>query len=137
MWFIAFGIIRPLEELVNTKWYQLVSLIVLYGFQSIWLFGPTLFLIRAWLLYFDMKLSRLIRNHNWIMAINPFFVSNNNWFLNPKNQRFYAKNGKLLCVIGICISISETILSVILYYIFNLFFIANLLIFIVVFIQVK
>ena len=51
-----------------------------------WIFGtfatilPTVYLIRVWLLYFDMKLSQLLKNKNWQMAINPNKISNS-WFL--------------------------------------------------------
>ena len=55
--------------------------------------GTTAYICRIWLLYFDMQLSRSLQNKSWQMAIDPN-IESNNWFLNPKNQRQYGRNGK-------------------------------------------
>ena len=55
--------------------------------------APTLFfwmaiqiyLLRVWLLYFDMQLSQILNNRHWQIVINPMSYTNN-WYLNPKNQ---------------------------------------------------
>ena len=53
------------------------------------------YLVRVWLLFYDMQLNHLLQNKNWQMAINPFRISNN-WYLNPTNQSLFGKNGKYL-----------------------------------------
>lgn len=67
-------------------------------------FGYTLTvaLIRIWLLYFDLQLSRSLTNKSWQMAIDPN-IESKNWFLNPKNQRIYGNDGKQLLFRGLTI----------------------------------
>ena len=73
--------------------------IVPFGF-----FG-TLAVVRCWLFYYDMELSRALRNHRWQMAIDPNIASNN-WFLNVKNQKRYKKaNAKYLLIFGMIVDI--------------------------------
>ena len=61
--------------------------------------GGTCYLLRWWLLYYDMQLSQLLKNKDWQMAIDPNIVSNN-WYLNPKNQRRFGQDGKYLLRFG-------------------------------------
>ena len=89
------------------------------------IFYPTLFLIRVWVLFFDIKLSHLIKNQTWRMAINPTIVSNNNWYLNPKNQRLFANNGKYLCILGYLESVLEVTISAIFLFVLDWRFLAS------------
>ena len=82
-------------------------LIYFFIFIPLIIFNGTIFLNRIWLLYYDMQLSQLMKNHNWRMAINPT-IESNNWFLNPRNQRLFGKNGKFLFIIGLCFTVFET-----------------------------
>ena len=76
---------------------------------------PTLYLMRIWLLYYDTRLSHLLRNKDWQMAINPTIVSNN-WFLNPKNQRLFGQNGHYLFLIGMFVCGIERLIFALLWF---------------------
>lgn len=65
-----------------------------------------LYIIRCWLLYYDMQVSQLLRNKHWQMAINPT-IESKNWFLNPKNQRIARSNGIILLIVGILAAMLE------------------------------
>ena len=69
-------------------------------------FAVSLYVIRAWLLYFDMRVSQLTKNLEWRMAINPTIASNN-WYLNPINQRRFGSNGIYLVLLAIISAIAE------------------------------
>ena len=72
-----------------------------------YMIGPV-FLIRMWLLYYDMQLTQSLQNQHWQMAINPFMVSSN-WFLKSKNQTRYGKSGKYLIIAAVLFAIYQNI----------------------------
>ena len=93
--------------------------------QSIWwigrflatfaMFTPTIYVMRAWLLYYDMRLSQTLKNQHWQMAIDPNLLSKN-WYLNPKNQRRFGNNGYQLLFYGFCLSLCEMSLFYLLWF---------------------
>ena len=73
--------------------------------------GVQIHCIRVWLLYFNLRISQILKNRNWQAIINPQ-IFKNNWYLNPVNQRRFGhgNSGKTLIIFAIVIS---TILSII------------------------
>ena len=88
----AIFLFLDLTDLIQVLFHIAMSFIVLG-------FGVTAYLCRLWLLYFDMQLSRSLQNKSWQMAIDPN-IESKNWFLNPKIQRKYGRNGKTLLLYG-------------------------------------
>ena len=88
----AIFLVLDVANLIQVLFHIAIALIVLG-------FGATAYLCRLWLLYFDMQLSRSLQNKSWQMAIDPN-IESKNWFLNPKNQRKYGRNGKILLLYG-------------------------------------
>ena len=92
----------------NKKCGYIIFIIKWVVVRPISLFIVSLYVIRAWLLYFDMKVSQLTKNLEWRMAINPTLASSNNWYLEPQNQRRYGQNGIYLVCFAIVFAIMET-----------------------------
>lgn len=115
----------PLLQLLNTNAkndnsYQFRKQMILICrisdliFSTFFLIAPMIFLIRVWLLYFDMELSHLLKNKYWQMAINPNEMLKN-WFLNPRNQRRFGGNGRVLFAIGLILGLICQLCFLILY----------------------
>ena len=87
----------------------------IYDIIFIWIlipivsFGVTAFIIRIWLLYFDMQLNHIIKNQNWIKIIDPSLESKN-WYLKKTHQRRFGNDGKYLLYFDIIDTIIEKIL---------------------------
>lgn len=78
--------------------------------------------IRIWLLYYDLQVSKFIKNKEWQMAIDPT-IESKNWFINPIHQRRFRDCKKLIRVAMIGTVIEELIFIVIAF-LFDLFLVA-------------
>ena len=112
--------VTPLLELLDIEhendtiqWLSFICAMTGWIFGTFTVIAATLFLIRVWLLYFDMELSQLLKNQHWQMAINPKKISNN-WFLNPYNQRRFGGNGQFLLKIGLAVCLIQRLCFVVL-----------------------
>ena len=89
----------------NWKYLNILQMMYYIFLQTVIALLSTLYLIRSYILYFDMQHSQAMKNKEWRMAINPNHFS---WYLDPKNQKLFAKNGKNLIIIGFILTIIES-----------------------------
>ena len=78
-------------------------------------FATSLYIIRIWLLYYDMQLSQLSKNRKWQEAIVPYQIKDN-WYLSPHNQRKFGGDGRYIaCVLFVSNFIAVIICAALIY----------------------
>ena len=88
-------------------------------------FATSLYIIRIWLLYYDMQMSQLLKNRNWQVAINPDIIARN-WYLNPNNQRRFGNDGRYIAYGLFILDTIAIIICVVLIYILHFDLIATI-----------